>query len=231
MYSDVHRDTGMVCADCHKAAELHGNGTIYDSLVEVEAVDCAGCHDPTDEEFPENPGHTMHKTDIHCASCHAQSVVSCYNCHFRSEIDYDLKLANSTVKDCVYLINFRDKVFPANIQTLEYEQQSFVAIAPFVSHTITSDGRECEDCHKNAATGSINAVWWDDTAGGFENLTGVIPVPHDYRESLRFSFAECEEGCDDSSTAVWKYLKETVDDFQMLFGTPLDEEQMNDLMN
>ena len=37
--TDVHRDAGMVCWDCHSDGDLHGDGTEYISMLEPGATD------------------------------------------------------------------------------------------------------------------------------------------------------------------------------------------------
>jgi hypothetical protein len=83
-YSDVHRAKGMECTTCHTSREMHGDGTKYASWLEPGAMDvsCEKCH----TKLPANAAHAVHEKTVHCTSCHAQTVISCYNCHFESEV-------------------------------------------------------------------------------------------------------------------------------------------------
>ncbi len=237
-YTDFHRDNqGMECADCHTEREVHGDGNSYDSYLAEGAMDtkCTNCHDP--DNLPENPSHNQHLDEIDCSACHTQSVISCYSCHFESEVDYGVKLANGILKDWTFLLNYNGKVHAGIIMTITYQGNTFLAIAPYTSHTITPQGRTCDDCHGSDAVNQykqnhmINAVWWNADSGKLENLKGVIPIPYDYNTSLKFAFVKCVSGCDNPETAQWEFLKNGADAIQMLYGTPLTAEQMQNLMN
>jgi hypothetical protein len=238
LYTDYHRDNlGMDCADCHTGREIHGDGTHYNSFLEEGAMDtkCTNCHHT--DELPSNSEHQMHLSDIDCSACHTQSVISCYNCHFESEIDYDVKLPYGGFKDWTFLVNYRGKVYAGNIMSITYEGNTFIAIGPYTSHTVTEEGRHCSDCHESDAleqyreNGEIQAVWWDESSGTLQHLTGVIPVPPDYQNTLKFAFVQCVSGCDNPQTAQWEFLKDQVDAWQILYATPLTSSQIEDLLN
>ena len=105
-----------------------------------------------------------------------------------------------------------------------------------MGHTITKEGRSCSDCHESEAlrqykeTGQINAVWWDPDSAKLVNLTGVIPVPSDYQNALKFSYVRCVSGCDNPQTAQWEHLKDHTDLWQMLFAEPLTPAQIQKLI-
>jgi len=128
----------------------------------------------------------MHATDIDCSTCHMQSVVTCYNCHFDNEaIDdgtvYHGKFASAKFggtkasgKAWRFLVNKvlpdgTTKVFPGSMQSLvadvtasnfpgeDDQGATFVAIAPYYAHAITrTDALTCTECH-----GTANAVALD----------------------------------------------------------------------
>jgi len=227
-YSDVHRDKGMGCMSCHTKREMHGDGMIYASMLEPGAMDakCENCH-PTDK-LPQNTAHAIHSAKVDCSACHMQSVVTCYNCHFESEINEGKKVPYGQFKNWLFLLNRNGKVYPANFQSVTYQGKSFVAMAPFYAHTITASARKCEDCHNSPAvqqykqTGKIDVVKWNESAGKLEPIQGVVPVIPNYKTDMRFDFVDLKEG-------KWQFLKTGVDQFQIMWGEPLTEEQMKKL--
>lgn len=82
---DVHVAKGMVCADCHSAREMHGDGTDYISMKAPGAMDtkCENCHD----DLKPTESHTVHKASLDCKACHIRHVVSCTNCHFDTMVE------------------------------------------------------------------------------------------------------------------------------------------------
>jgi hypothetical protein len=159
-----------------------------------------------------------------------QGVVSCANCHFE---DPALKLARGRIVNWMLLVNRNGKVHPANLQTLEYQGETFAAMAPFYSHTIAKNAvTGCGDCHGNA---NITALTSGDStlvvmeqgppdANG-TTLVGVggrVPVPFYYDGKLLFDFVHY-----DSGTQTWSFVERGPDGYQLLFGTPLTEAQLN----
>ena len=244
--SDVHRQAGMVCWDCHTSADLHGDGTQYASMLEKGAVhvDCEQCH-PADKLPPEHAGYDPHGGKLHCTACHAQTAVSCYNCHFESMTEAHVKRAKQPISDFVLLLNrTRDgKVVPGSFQSLTYQGKTFVAFAPYASHTITRQGRKCHDCHanfggRNAAIEAYNrsgripfAQLADD--GNLTWMHGVVPLPEDYRTSFQLDFLTFDGAVSapaGGNGANWSSLgKERADGQQMLFASPLTRTQMDHL--
>lgn len=157
-----------------------------------------------------------------------KNQVTCYNCHFETEVNESQKRAFGQFTDWTFLINREGKVHPANIQSLTYQGRSFVAFAPFYAHSISRMGRECAECHESSAflqceqEGAIDVVRWDVAQGKLVPIQGVIPVVPDYETALRFEFADYVNGW-------WQYLKSGADGMHMLFGTPLTPEQMTGL--
>jgi hypothetical protein len=124
--------------------------------------------------------HAVHPTGIDCSTCHMQSVVTCYNCHFDNEaIDDDsvlhakfasAKFGGTAVsgKSWRFLVNKvmadgTTKVFPGSMQSLMADVTAsnfpgennlgatFVAIAPYYAHAITRvDALTCDKCHGTA---------------------------------------------------------------------------------
>ncbi len=228
-FSDVHRDQVTGCMMCHTREDVMGDGTAYSSMLEKGAIDarCERCH----ETLTENPYHVVHLETLACSACHVQSVVSCYNCHFETELHLHQKVAYGQLRNWVFLVNRNGKVHTANFQTVKHGEDTFVAIAPFYAHTIARNARECLDCHGSAAVrdyvddGVIDVATWDEATGTLRHVEGVVPVPPDYQTALRFDFVDLDR----PGGSVWSFLKSGADRAQILFGEPLTASQMDDL--
>jgi hypothetical protein len=87
--TDVHATAGMVCTDCHSFSDMHGDGAAKDSMLAEGAIaaQCENCHGEGKSQGPltTTPGHNQHLADIACSTCHMESVITCYNCHFDNE--------------------------------------------------------------------------------------------------------------------------------------------------
>lgn len=235
-FPDVHRDAGMDCMACHTLEDVHGDGNEYASMLEDGAIDanCQDCH----TSVASNVYHNAHAEDIDCSACHTESVVTCNNCHFETEIEADQKVAYGQFKNWIFLLNRNGKVHVGNYQSVTYQGRSIVAFAPFYAHTITRRAIEgCDDCHGNPAVedwhedGVIDLVVWDETKNdpNGKNLTyqqGVIPVPPNFFQGgLRFDFVNLDQ----PAGTQWSFLKTGADIYQMLYASPLTEAQMEAL--
>jgi hypothetical protein len=228
-YTDVHRELGMTCVMCHSREDVMGDGNAYSSMLDEGAIDitCEDCH----ATLSDNPYHVVHRSTVDCGACHTQGVVSCYNCHFETEIQLDQKVAYGQLRDWIFLVNRNGRVHAANFQAVKHGDRTFVAIAPFHAHTISRNARECMDCHGNAAIGDylddgvIDVAWWDEEVGGLRHVEGVVPVPSDFLNSLRFDFVDLDR----PGGRVWSFLESGPDRIQILFGEPLSESQMEAL--
>jgi len=102
-YSDVHRTAGVDCMFCHTMGDVHGDGTIYRTMIEDGAIDakCETCH-PWDE----HQGNNIHGEAVYCTACHAASIVTCNNCHFDSEVNDHVKIFKGPpAMDWLFLLN------------------------------------------------------------------------------------------------------------------------------
>jgi hypothetical protein len=225
-FSDVHRTAGMGCADCHSAADVHGDGETHNSMLEpgVILAKCANCH----TDLPTNAYHTTHGTNMECSACHVQSVVSCYNCHFESEINEQVKRAYGQFKNWKFLVKRTDtgKIDLANVMTLTYEGKAHVVFAPFYAHTVASAAiSSCGDCHGNEAvqeyqsTGEIKVVTWNTNTNSLDHAEGIIPVPPDWETALKFDFVTITAP---GTPPTWGQITPTAVGKQMLFAEPLD---------
>ncbi|MCX5820262.1 MAG: cytochrome c3 family protein [Deltaproteobacteria bacterium] len=82
---DVHYEKGMMCVDCHKKAEMHGDGVAYATKQEVkDRPACVNCHDKLGQEklLTTKIAHTTHRGKVTCQGCHsAGEYRQCYSCH------------------------------------------------------------------------------------------------------------------------------------------------------
>jgi hypothetical protein len=171
--TDVHG--AFSCSQCHALGDIHGvtgekPATLFDGAI---TADCLACHTPSTTIAE----HVVHTTDIDCSTCHMQSVVTCYNCHFDNEAIEDgsvlhAKFASAKFggtaasgKSWRFLVNKvmgdgTTKVFPGSMQSLaadvtasnfpgeDNQGTTFVAIAPYYAHAITrTDALTCIGCH------------------------------------------------------------------------------------
>jgi len=249
LFSDVHREEGLGCVNCHTASDMHGDGTAYPSfLAEGETdVACEDCHVEDGSAPPpgSNTYHNTHLATVDCSACHVASVSSCYNCHFESEVAHTGKrfFNQSPRTGFKMLMNYEGKVHTATFQSLVYDGLTFVAIAPFFGHSITKEGIGCSDCHRNEAiqayddTGTIVVTSWDETAEGAARLigpTGVIPIPPDWETALEFAFLNYTGEATDAingaeNLPLWQFLKTEKDGQHIVYGEPLTEAQMASL--
>lgn len=81
---DVHFQKGMVCTDCHKKIQLHGDGNAYASKSEVKnRPKCKDCHKTGKEvKSAARLAHAKHEGKVSCYGCHAQDEYrNCSGCH------------------------------------------------------------------------------------------------------------------------------------------------------
>jgi hypothetical protein len=253
-FSDVHRDaaTPMGCTDCHSTEQLHGDGVERASMLEWRPTTCEGCHSTDGERGPidmmvaEHSRHAGAAGELDCASCHVETVSTCFSCHFETEIEEDQKrfFGPPPLHGFVFLANDdrpggSGQVTTANFQSLTYQDDAFVAFAPYFAHTISEQGRTCGDCHDTAATqeyeasGSLSVTTWTAPAtagepGSVSIRQGAIPLPPDWRTSLDWAFV----GSPTTLPTLGDFTEHTDPDgadFQQLYLTPLTNRQMNRL--
>lgn len=243
---DVHRDasTPMECIDCHGEEELHGDdGVEYSSMFDPGAIqtDCqqSGCH----ESIASNSEHNLHADDIHCTSCHASTNLTCLSCHFESQIVMK-KRAFGQFTNFMILVN-RDKdgkVHPASFQSLTYQGNTWIGMGPSVAHTITKTGaRTCGDCHNGMGAGvpaiqdynnggGMKFATWNPADSTISTLTGIVPLPIDYKYSFKMDFLTYNGDPNDPiptpNNKDWSVVKETADGFMLRYATPLTKSQM-----
>lgn len=221
---DVHFAAGMECMDCHTQREMHGDGIKYISMKQEGAMDvnCEQCHD----RITKTRSHIIHRNKLDCKACHVNKVVSCTNCHFETMVKEGKRVA-IPVSGWEFLMNYNNKVTSANMQTFVVPgNKTFMIFAPQFSHSISKEGKKCEDCHNTAndkeiKKGAINLTWLDSNK--VKQIYGVIPVV----EGVQYNsvFQNFENG-------IWTPITDPqIPKVQYVgFGTPLTKEQLNKLL-
>ena len=181
---DVHFAKGMRCMDCHSVREIHGDGSLYDSIQAAGALEtnCEKCH----TDLSKCPSNAVHNGKVDCSACHVRDLPSCYNCHLDTRIK-EGKSVSIPLKNMLFLVNHDGKVTPASLHTFVYQNKTMIVFAPSFPHSIMREGRKCVDCHattllQNIRTGLFKPVLWEN--GALKNAKGVIPVV----EGLKWNF-------------------------------------------
>lgn len=221
---DVHHTAGLKCMDCHTAREMHGDGTKYVSMKQKGAMDanCEQCHDKIEKSI----SHIIHGSKLDCNACHVQQVVSCTNCHFETMVKEGKRVA-IPVSGWSFLMNYNGKVTSANMQTFVAPgNKTFMIFAPQFSHSVSKEGKKCEDCHNTAndkeiENGAINLTWLD--GGEVKQAKGTIPVV----DGVLYNsvFQNYQSG---NWTPIIDPVKPKVQ--YVGFGTPLSEKQFKKLL-
>ena len=248
--TDVHRSAppagkGLQCVNCHDTGDTHGDGNVYNSLLESPNTECTDCHQV--EKLSQTMGHQVHGQNMACAACHVQTVVSCYSCHINAVAAGAPEFPNQFVFGWKFLIvNDEGKYDVGNLMTTVYtddagQAKTFAVIAPYYGHSVSNlkgdMNKVCAQCHDNPNvkayndTGSITISQWDSSANKmlFPAKDGVVvPVPADYQKAFKLAYpviSNLDEvvaaGLDAGKTAKWTLGKEGVDLWQMLYAKPL----------
>lgn len=225
---DVHYDAGMTCMDCHPLEDVMGDGNSYSSLTEEGAIAaaCETCH----TNPASNPYHDVHGSTVACATCHMQGMITCYNCHYLSELPEGESQLLRQVTDWIFLVNRGGKVHPANIHTLTYQGNNLLIIAPGYAHTIARNAVSgCGDCHGNAHVldldeDSMMIVAGFDGTADVTTAQGFIPVPFNFEKALLLDFLVYDAGSE-----TWSLLARGQDATQFMFAEPLSDEQLRKL--
>lgn len=221
---DVHFANDMVCTDCHQPQDVHGDGKSYHSMRDIDNPRpmCTTCHEP-DTSLR---AHTVHKGKLDCNSCHVKYTTTCMNCHF------DQFLATGSRKGTfiglpanVFLINYNGKVTTANLQTLVYKGEKFVAYAPYYTHSVQAKARQCTECHGTELAKQIKkgkkVVPMEYKDGKFIANDVVVPIVED---QLDWIFLDKEDG-----KWVLNKNEKSVHVQNACYGEPLTQKQINKL--
>lgn len=162
---DVHwTKARMTCTDCHKAAELHGEGGPYTTKRTVEEMpQCTDCH--SEKTLNNLPQHFLHVEKLSCATCHAaSSITSCFNCHVSDqgstyEQQLTFKIGRNVKPDArhpyAYEVVRHVPVTRDTFSILGVDPEEFDSIPTWkraVPHNIqrvTTQTQSCNSCHGN----------------------------------------------------------------------------------
>jgi hypothetical protein len=158
---DVHYQKGIMCMDCHKKAEMHGDGTAYPSRHAVkDRPACRNCHPSTKSpKLYVRAAHEGHAETVSCQGCHSSSQYrdcsNCHNGHSTSSSAFHLGLNPRDRKRLTTLRlipTVRDTFAPAGIK-----MEHFDALPNYwdsAVHNIrkrTDRTRNCDACHVERA--------------------------------------------------------------------------------
>jgi hypothetical protein len=179
---DVHIAKGMVCADCHKGPDMHGDGKVYRSMREPGAIkaDCASCH--TDR--PVSQSHTVHNDKLDFTACHVSTSVSCMNCHFDTFVKTGEREGNFFLNNSyLLLMNHDNKVAAGTAMSFVTKQKKHIVYSPQFTHTVQKKGHDCAECHANEAVKLIEAgqtvPMMAFKEGKPDAWKGVVPTVHE----------------------------------------------------
>jgi hypothetical protein len=184
---DVHYQKGMLCMDCHKKAEFHGDGTAYQSKQQVkDRPSCRGCHKLGREaKMTARVAHEKHENKVTCYGCHAGAAYrQCQQCHLGS---------GATSSPAMLLgLNPRDKktlttlrLIPTARDTFAkagIKMQNFDALPNYwntPAHNIrkrTDRTRSCDVCHVERKGFLTKELLTKDGSRANESLI-VVPKP------------------------------------------------------
>jgi hypothetical protein len=156
---DVHYEKGMACLDCHKKAEMHGDGKAYASKEEVkDRPACVSCHDQLGKEplLTTRIAHTTHKDKVSCYGCHSAG-------NYRQGSVRQVGAGETAKQGVILGLNPRDKKTLTTLRLVPTGRDSFakagIAMERFDAlpdyrnspvHTIrkqTDRTRSCDVCH------------------------------------------------------------------------------------
>jgi len=152
-HADIHYEKGLTCTDCHNAAELHGDGTVYTSQLEAVTTKCEDCHNSPGKTVKDMPvtqystdvsAHEMHEEKLDCTACHSGWTLTCKNCHL------DTREETQPVSDEFYLGVASDgKIKPFIKMEAIYDNATHMGYGEWFPHTVTDKAKDCAFCHES----------------------------------------------------------------------------------
>ncbi|CAD6492063.1 MAG: Cytochrome c7 c [Candidatus Argoarchaeum ethanivorans] len=152
-HADIHYEKGLICTDCHGAADLHGDGNTYASQLEAVKTTCEDCHSSpgktvkgmTVTQYSTDVGaHAMHGDKLDCTACHTGWALTCTGCHL------DTRKGTQFSADEFYLGVASDgKIKPFMKMETMYNNATHVGYGEWFSHTVTDKAKDCAFCHDN----------------------------------------------------------------------------------
>ena len=156
---DIHYQKGMICVDCHKKGELHGNSAAsYMLRKEVkERPRCTNCHKMGEEKTElAQTSHKSHNGKVSCYACHSGGTYrNCYDCHLgkgaTAKPGFILGLNprdKKTITTLRVIPTVRDTFKPAGIAMEGFDTlPNYWDTAPHNIRKRTERTRSCEMCH------------------------------------------------------------------------------------
>jgi len=156
---DVHYQKGMVCLDCHKKSQSHGDGTAYVTRQDLkDKPSCIACHKAGQEKSDKaKSAHATHSGKLSCQSCHAAAPYrNCYECHAgkgaQPKPGFILGLNprdKKTVTTLRVIPTVRDTFKEAGISMAAYDAMpNYWNTSPHNIRKRTERTRSCEVCHE-----------------------------------------------------------------------------------
>lgn len=155
---DVHYQKGMLCMDCHKKAELHGDGQAYTSKQDVkDRPSCRNCHKLGKEaKMTAQTAHREHEGKVTCYGCHAGAAYrQCQQCHLGTGATSSPQMLlglnprdKKTLTTLRLIPTVRDTFAKAGIKMENYDALPNYWNTP--AHNIrkrTDRTRNCDVCH------------------------------------------------------------------------------------
>ncbi len=150
--------------------------------------------------------------------------------------------AINQIKNYRLLVKKDNEVRLAGFMTHTYAGKTNYIISSYHSHAIKKDATTCADCHQNMggsnaaiteynATGSITMTKWNETTKKIAGPSGVVPIPADWKTSLKFDYASYsgDPMVFPSDPNAWFYLKSETDNSHLFYAEPLDTTTMKKL--
>ena len=223
-FTDVHVAKGLTCTDCHKGKDVHGDGTPHKSMRAADAVHtkCEDCHKK--DQLSDADYHTVHEGKLHCNACHVTASMTCNNCHFDEFLRTMVKKGKAIPsKSWLLLVNYQDQVTAGNAQTLIGKGKTFVAYAPYFTHSVMKEGRKCNACHGSEHVKTMleaKAVQITDFVDGkLVPAKGVIPLVPD---KIKWTWLDMGEN------KPWTKMENPPEPVVQFagYGKPLTQEQL-----
>lgn len=156
--ADVHYEKGMVCVDCHRAAQLHGDGVAYASRRAVkDRPSCAACHPAGQEKTDKaKSAHQQHRQTVSCVACHSAGPYrNCSECHLGkgATATPGFVLGRSprdprVVTTLRLIPTVRDTFGPAGLVQDRYDAvPNYWDVIPHNVRKRTDRTRSCDTCH------------------------------------------------------------------------------------
>ncbi len=157
--ADVHYQKGMLCTDCHKAEQMHGDGNAYASRREVaNKPACVACHDPTQGSDEAVGTHAEHGDGewVSCSACHSSAAYrNCSGCHLGGGATATPAMhlgRNPRKPDQLTTLRLiptvRDTFKPAGIRQENFDAlPNYWDTVPHNTRKRTDRTRNCDECH------------------------------------------------------------------------------------